>query len=630
MMHNHCLTIIFCSIALCLGNWLYAETPEHPNAGSPPLNRITHGPILGRPGATEMSVWARTRRPGTIRVEYAESSAPARAARDTAAKNSAAANTTLVRDNTVVVTLENLKPDTRYSYSVSVDGGSVGPTGTFKTWPSADQTRNDKYNPKGLFNFRFEFACGNSQSWGINAARDHVRQPTFDTLLKDHADRLDFAILNGDWLYEDKRDFSFDAWKQQVGVEQTPPELELIPSIAGIWENYKAYLQRGTSLAEFHRRVPSFFTMDDHESLNDVAGSGQAGFKERRAVLRDIAAHAWLDYLAWSNPTDVPAEIHFGRGTMKAGSDILTDTNANFSKLPLGSMSNLHVHWGGRRFGQKPKPSSKYPGLPNAGVYDIAGMVGPHQLRVSPPAQTDATGVYSIGRRLYGQFHVSNCHFFLLDTRGHRDSPDFSNPGRPDRSMLGKDQLQWLQKGISGSDAEFIFIVSSVNFMIPHSKPNAKPGAIPTKGEAWTAFLHERELLLDFLDELEKPAMLLTGDLHNSFAIQITDNVWEFASGPHESTNHHIGSEGHRPLNGPFKYGPRACDILWSSYLLPDTPKKLSRQPHFCVVQVNNVTNNPISEDQDRWIAFPRPQIVIQYYHGVTGELKFAHTISAK
>ena len=146
--------------------------------------------------------------------------------------------------------------------------------------------------------------------------------------------------------------------------------------------------------------------------------------------------------------------------------------------------------------------------------------------------------------------------------------------------MLGMDQLQWLQKGISESDAEFIFIVSSVNFMIPHSKPNSKPGDIPTKGEAWTVFMHERELLLDSLDELKKPVMLLTGDLHNSFAIQITDNVWEFASGPHESDNHHIGSEGHRPLNGPFKYGPRACDILWTSYLLPDTPKKLSRQPH--------------------------------------------------
>ena len=32
--------------------------------------QITHGPILGRPGATEMRVWARTDRPGAFRVRF--------------------------------------------------------------------------------------------------------------------------------------------------------------------------------------------------------------------------------------------------------------------------------------------------------------------------------------------------------------------------------------------------------------------------------------------------------------------------------------------------------------------------------------------------------------------------------
>ena len=146
--------------------------------------------------------------------------------------------------------------------------------------------------------------------------------------------------------------------------------------------------------------------------------------------------------------------------------------------------------------------------------------------------------------------------------------------------------------------------------MIPHTEPGSKPGAVPKKGEAWTVFLHERERLLSEWDKLTKPVFLLTGDLHNSFAIRITDNVWEFASGPHESNNHHIGSEGHRPLNGPFQYGPRQCEILWSTYLLPDTPRAFRRTPSFCVVQVNNVTNNPVEEGVDRWIAFPRPQVV--------------------
>lgn len=47
---------------------------------------------------------------------------------------------------------------------------------------------------------------------------------------------------------------------------------------------------------------------------------------------------------------------------------------------------------------------------------------------------------------------------------------------------------------------------------------------------------------------LAQPVFLLSGDLHNSFVIKITDNVWEFASGPHSSGNHIVSAEGHHPL----------------------------------------------------------------------------------
>ena len=586
-----------------------------------PQQSITHGPILGRPAATTMTVWARTAIPGRFVVEYAPWEQRGEPKRVTA-------NTTLERDNTGVAVLTGLEPDTVYRYQVAAEEGPPPlVAGRFKTWPSAQRTRNDAHNPDGLFNFRFEFACGNSQSSRVG---DGVLQPTFETLLRDHADRLDFAILNGDWIYEDRRDYPTADWLRQVGANALPASMEPIPRIVGIWENYKAYLQRGKSLSEFHRRVPSFFTLDDHEILNDIAGSGQAGYRERRAVLRDLGVQAWMDYLGWSNTPAFPAEIHFGRAELRAGSDVLTDPSADFGTLPIGSMSNLHVHWGGDRFSERLRKNQEYPGLPNAGVYDIVERIDDQRLRIRPAATADATAdSYSIGRRLYGEFKVSNCHFLLLDTRSHRDVPDFDNPGREDRSMLGAAQLEWLKAGIANSDAEFLFVVSSVNFMIPHTEPGSEPGAIPKKGEAWTVFLHEREQLLEVWDALPKPVFLLTGDLHNSFAIQISDNIWEFASGPHESNNHHIGSEGHRPLNGPFRYGPRDCEILWSTYLLPDTPRPLRRTPSFCVVQVNNVINNPIEEGVDRWIAFPRPQVVFQYYDGISGELKFAQTISA-
>ena len=46
-------------------------------------------------------------------------------------------------------------------------------------------------------------------------------------------------------------------------------------------------------------------------------------------------------------------------------------------------------------------------------------------------------------------------------------------------------------------------------------------------------------------------------------------------------------------------------------------------------MQVNNVLNNPLRPGQDRWVAYPRPQVVFQYYDGLTGELRYAESIVA-
>ena len=48
------------------------------------------------------------------------------------------------------------------------------------------------------------------------------------------------------------------------------------------------------------------------------------------------------------------------------------------------------------------------------------------------------------------------------------------------------------------------------------------------------------------------------------------------------------------------------------------------------VVQVNNVFNNPVEEGEDRWVKFPHPQIIFQYYSGWTGKLLYAESIVAE
>ncbi len=205
---------------------------------------------------------------------------------------------------------------------------------------------------------------------------------------------------------------------------------------------------------------------------------------------------------------------------------------------------------------------------------------------------------------------------------------DTKYPDKPGLSMLGRQQKKWLLDGVRASSADFLFVISSVNFMVPHVGGGKIRG--DNKDDAWTVFFDEREQLIDAWDKLGKPVFVLTGDLHNSFVIKITDRVWEFASGPHNSNNHWYTDEGNRPASGPFQYGPRACDIRWSTYFRDDIPRPQLQHPTYCVVQLNNVFNNPQVVGQERWVAFPRPQVIFQYYSGRTGDLLYAEAISAE
>ena len=581
---------------------------------------ITHGPILGRPGATHMGVWVRTAQPGLFRVRWGTQPG-------NLDQGHLAGKTDLDRDNTGWVLLQGLTPNTKYYYQV-FPGGDVKPGGggSFRTLRDAAALKDAPLNPRGLFNFKFEFACGNNQNRGQGGGPENI---AFKTMLDKLRDQIDFAILNGDWLYEDKRDFTVDEWLKQVG--RTPKDLPEVvrhaPTIVGVWENYKLYLE-SKNLAAWHREIPSYFTFDDHEILNDVWGAGSAGLRDRRAVFRDIGVQAWYDYLGWSNPVAFTQKAHFGQAELKKGSDVLTDKEADFARLDWKQLANLHVHWGTKDAGVNDNKLDGVGGHPAAGVYDVVKVLGKDRLQIAPAPKEDGKVAYSVGRRSYYRFRVANCDFFALDTRSHRQMHDTKQRDKPGLTMLGKEQKDWLLDGMKQSDADFFFVVSSVNMMVPHVGGGAVRAE--NKDDAWTVFLEEREQLIKFWDGLGKPVFVLTGDLHNSFAVKVTDRVWEFASGPHNSQNHIVRDEGDRPANGPFDSFGRKCDIRWSTYFANDIPREELRHPFYCVVQINNVFNNPLKLGQERWVAFPRPQVIFQYYDGRTGELRYAEAIGAK
>lgn len=581
---------------------------------------ISHGPMLGHVTSESIRVWARMAKPGTFTVRYGLEAEALNGV-------SAPAVTAWAQDCAAAVELKGLQAGAEYFYEVVGEGETAGPRGTFKTLPAASQYRNAEHNPKGLFNFRFEFgSCANQNpANGIGYS-----MPLYTTMNRQVRDKVHFAIMNGDWLYEEERNYPVESWRQKAGLaaNQLPEVVKLAPSIVGVWENYKIYLNRPKNLAEWHRHVPSYFTFDDHELINDIRGSGTTGFRERRAVFRDIGVEAWFHYLGWANPVEAAQKIHFGRANLKKGSDVLVDANADFTKVDMKQAANLHVHWGTPTAGDPDFALDDKPGDPNAGVFEVVEVLDKNRLRIKPAAYADGSPAYSIGRRSYGKFRVGNCEYYILDCKTHRQMHDPANTARADVSMLGVEQRDWLLNSMKASDADFFFIVSSVNFTIPHSGAGGVEFAAG-KDEAWTSMLYEREMLIRAWETKGKPVFILTADLHNSFAVKITDNIWEFGSGPHNSVNHvPRNDEGDRPATGKFKSGPREVDIRWSSYILPDVPRTERLYPYYCVAQINNVFNMPQKLGGERWVAYPHPQVVFQYFDGLTGEMVYSEAVS--
>ena len=572
------------------------------------LGEISHGPILGRLASDSIGVWARTHRPASFQVRYWPVGGGAE-------RVSAPIATSLDGDNTGWGRLEGLEPDTLYAYRLEASG-PVPPVATFRTLPSASEVADSSLNPKGLFNFSFEFACGNKQ-FGAD-------QPAFRTMLAKLDDRAHFAIQNGDWLYEEQRDFPAADWLKQSGATDAPRVVALAPTIAGVWQNYKLYLERGRDMAAWHREMPSFFVFDDHEILGDVNGTGTIGLRSRRAVFRDIGVQGWYDYLGWANQIGHTQPIHFGKAKLEAGNSTLRDEEGGFNGLDLAQAATLTVHWGEPDAGVNVKELDTVGGDPNAGVYRIEQVLDDTSIKVDPAPDADGEASYSIGRLNYWQRAIANAEFFFLDTRSHRQVHDKADPFKAGVSMLGIRQKRWLKQGMQASEADFLFVVSSVNLMIPHVGPGMGG---PNKDEAWTAMAAEREELIEFWDGLGKPVFVLTGDLHNSFAIKITDRVREFASGPHSSGNHALESEAGRPPNGDFESRGRNAQIRWSTFFLDDSTGR--RRPVYCLVRINNVFNNPGPSGRSRWVAYPRPQAIFQYYDGLTGDLLYAESILA-
>lgn len=562
---------------------------------------LTHGPMLGRPTANSMRVWVRTDGRRRFKVVYGT------ALPLSADMEGVSGETSADRDNTGFVDLKGLARNTRYYYGIVIDGRLVDTRMDFKpgfpsfrTLPDTSSHRDPKYNPKGLFNFSFATSFGNRQTHASLGKYENA--PGYSTMLREHGENLRFFIMNGDYIYEEHRT-----------RENRPHRVEHFRA------DYKYYLEHGPDMAKFFRHVPVLFTYDDHETYSDLEGTGEIGLKRGKWLYRDLALRPYYEYAGWANfdgPQYQP--IRWGAATVNKGEALLFDPRADFTSLRREAISNIHV-----AMGQK-----------NTGVYGLEEIVDRNRLRVTPAFTHDEQCTYSIGTHHYYDWKVGNCHFLALDMRGERTRYIPEKAHDPDRFLLGEAQKQWLTNKIMHTDADFIFIVSSVPWMVYHTNfhvKGAKPvaGGRSAKEDGFTGAVRERDEVLAFLDKIEKPVLILTGDLHNAFVIQVTDNVWEFMLGPINSFNHPIATAGDPPYGGWFDSEGKRVKIKWVSGFPNELDYTRLRSKYYGVIQVNNVMKSGRQNEPGyHWIAYDEPQVVVRVHDAYTGELVYAEGIS--
>lgn len=187
--------------------------------------------------------------------------------------------------------------------------------------------------------------------------------------------------------------------------------------------------------------------------------------------------------------------------------------------------------------------------------------------------------------------------------------------------------------GIKSSDADFFFIVSSVGVVVPHSIFHVRPeGGDKSKGDGFPGFVHERELILRALDQVDKPIMFLTGDVHASVCAQLSDNLWEFMVSPMSSNGHPIGTLGNMPYSGWYNAEERWAKIKWVGSGPNNVHYSRLHRTFFAVVRVNNVFRAPRPDDDARpgyqVIPYEHPHATVTWYDGYTGRPVFAQTVS--
>ena len=225
---------------------------------------------------------------------------------------------------------------------------------------------------------------------------------------------------------------------------------------------------------------------------------------------------------------------------------------------PAADLAGFWAHWRYNRADrglQRLLASASYVGVWDD--HEVVNDFGPlHDTRDAPPytpgvhllplgleAFLDYTPIAEAAdtpKRLYRSLRWGkHVELFVLDTRQYRDANGAEDTAARPKTMLGREQLTWLNEGLAASDATWKVVVSSVPMSIPTGFPAANGRDGWANFDQATGFEHELLSILRGASDRGDRLVWITTDVHFAEAFRYRPFgdrpgfvVHELATGP--------------------------------------------------------------------------------------------------
>jgi alkaline phosphatase D len=177
--------------------------------------------------------------------------------------------------------------------------------------------------------------------------------------------------------------------------------------------------------------------------------------------------------------------------------------------------------------------------------------------------QTDAN-------RIYRSFNWGkNLDLFLLDAHSYRSQNNLPDAIQNNKTLYGKQQLEWLKNGIMNSNATWKVISNTVPITIPNCFEDQKGcDNWATSGDTNNTFVRERNAFLKFLDEHNiKNIVFIATDVHFAGTVKVNqdfdgdgDNLtfYEMVNGPLSTFTQNSTNPVDPTINANYLYNESA------------------------------------------------------------------------